>query len=502
MSLQNAPITAPGSQEVLSVPEVNYVAPQADYEVKSADKPVYQYVQVFANNVGSSVSLNATATSQAVWNVSGDIPINWGRSYLTGQINCAANAQFTTLSMDIIPIDNIALQTVGGTQLGVLFNVQAYSRIVPAITTDLQEYLARGAYAGGGTVAASLYTECKFLQPCGVLRETEFKAAQVWAMQYQYSTAADPTQVLWSEGTNAPIAASGSDKSYVGRQRLALSATGAALAALFYIPMKSFVGTILAVDRDLMFGQNLQLVINFSALNQFVWNTDAVSATEAKATATVVTGAVSLSNLYLWIAKEINGNLVARLRERLMAGYEVLIPYTYCGKNTTSSAGLYSAPQILSNGMGECLKRVVNIVCNGSAKVGLINDSSNVNAAKYTTVQSYLDANPLQYKQLQCGTAIEDYQYMYNLIKETPAGLSVREFQINSFFMDNFSSSLSHGSEIRYDDCVDDGLKLSEASKNYLFQATLTSTAGANIYQYMTWVRRLIIAPNGLQWGM
>jgi len=503
MSLQNAPITAPGSQEVLSVPMVNYVAPQADYEVKSADKAVYQYVQQFANNVGSSVTLNATATSQAIWNVSGDIPINWGRSYLTGQLNLTASTNITTLSLDTIPIDNIALQTISGTQLGVLFNVQPYSRIMPAVTTDLAEYLAHGPSFSDTTPALGFYTENKFLQPNGSLIAAVAALATDPTSQYQYGSVASPSVATWSP--NALSVDGGPDRPYLSRQRLGTqgaNGAGAALQQLFYIPFKSFVGTILAVDRDLLFGQNLQLVINFSPLNQFVWDTANFSNGGA-ATVIAFAGACTISNLYLWVAKEVNGTLVARLRDKLAMGYEVLVPYTYCGKNTTSATGLYSAPQVLTNGMGECLKRIVNIVCNGTATPGLINDMDNVNAHKYTEVQTWLDANPLQFKRLQCGTNIEDYQYMYNLIRETPASLSVREFQINSFFMDNFSSSLSHGSEIRYDDCVDDGLKLSEASKNYIFQVNLAAGgSGANVYQYMTWVRRLIIAPNGLQWGM
>lgn len=502
MSLQNAPITAPPSQEVLSMPEHNYVAPQGDYELKSADKAVYQYVQQFANNVGSSLSINATATSQAIWNISGDIPINWGRSYITGQANFTASTNVTSVAVDTIPIDNIALQTISGAQLGVLFNVQPYSRVMPAVTTDLQEYLSRGPVYGGITPAGSFYSENKFLNCSNSLIATA-ATTTLPSAQYVYGSVASPSV---PQGSALAIAAdSGTDRAYVGRQRMLWSgANGAGVVVqfLFYIPFKAFVGTILALDRDLKFGSNLQLVVNFSAANQFVWDTSAFPVTGAE-TVIAYAGACTLTNLSLWVAKEINGNIVAKLNDELARGYEVLVPYTYCGKNSTSSTGLYSAPQTLTNGMGECLKRIVNIVCNGTATASMINDCDNVNGHKYTTVQSWLDANPLQYQQLSAGTGIQDYQYMYNLIKETPAGLSAREFQINSFFMDNFSSSLEHGSQIRYNDCVDDGLKLSEASKNYIFQVTLTAGGpGANIYQYMTWLRRLIIAPHGIQWGM
>jgi len=502
MSLQNAPILAPGSMMGLSTPEVNYVAPQADLTLRSADKPVYQFVQQFANNVGSSVTINASSTTQAIFNLSGDVPWNFGRSYFTFQMNCTASTNVTSLSTDTIPIDNISLRTIGGTEIAVLFNVQPYSRVVPALTTDLVEYLSRGYVYGAATPALSFFTECKFLNPHNQLFSTA-ATTTVPTVQYVYGSVAAPSV---AQGSSLSMAAdSGTDKSYYGRQRnvwAGANGAGVALQTLCSIPFKAFVGTMLALDKDVIIGQNMQLVVNFSAANQFIWDTSAFAVTGAQ-TVIAYAGVVTFANLYLWLAKEINGNIVAGLRNKLNAGYEILIPYTYCGKNSTSSTGLYSAPQTLTTGMGECLKRIINIVANGTATQGLINDIDNVNGHKYTTAQSYLDANPIQYTQLRCGTDIQDWQYMYNFLKGTPAGLSVRDFQINSFFMDNFSSSLENGSMIRENDCVDDGLKLGDASKNYILQLTLTAGGpGANVYQYMTWVRRLIITPNSLHWGM
>jgi len=515
MSLQNSPILAPGSTMALSSPVMNYQAPQVDYMLKSADKPVYIYQQQFANNVGTTVTLNATSTSQAIWNISGDSVYNWGRSYLTFQLNAVASTNAGSLSVDTIPIDNITLQTVSGTQLAQLFNVQPYSRVVPALTTDLQDYLTRGPVWAAATVSGSRYTENKCLNPHDQLYSKAALTSTVGesTAAYVFGNTASPS-VPYGSVLNNTSAVSGATKNYIGRQRMVYNGTagnaaitGLAMQTLYNIPFKSFVGTMLAVDRDMLIGQNLQLIINFSATNQFIWDTagDAANPSIIPAAAqTIITyvGAVTLANVYLWLAKEVQGSIVGKLRDMLRTGYEVMIPFTYCGKNSTSSTGLYSAPQTLSVGMGESLKRVINIIANGTATTGLINDINNVNGNKYTTIQSFLDANPLQYTQLQCGTDVQDYQYQAKFIKETVAGMSVREYQINSFFMDNFSSSLENGSKILENDVIDDGLKLSDASKNYNLQVTLAAGgSGANIFQYVTWLRRLVVAPNGLYWG-
>jgi len=534
MSLQNAPILAPGSTMALNMPVANYVAPQGDYQLKSADKPVYQYVQQFANNVGSSVTINATSTSQAIFNLSGDVCWNFNRSYITYQLSATASTNLASLSVDTVPIDNIALQTVGGTQIAQIFNFCPYSRVVPALTTDLQEYLSRGYVTSdtfGGASALpttafwnSQYTECRYLQPHNQLFSTAAvstpaqgsiatsTAIQIPSAQYVYGSVASPSICQGSALTYAVD--SGVDKSYYGRQHMiyaptaiasgadaAHASTSSLLRVLCCIPFKVFVGTMLAVDKDILIGSNLQLVINFASANNFIWDTSTYPVTGAQ-TVISYAGQVTLNNLYLWMAKQCQSNLVNKLRDMLRTGYEIMIPFTYCGKNSTSSTGLYSAPQTLSTGMGESLLRIVNIVCNGTSNPGLINDMDNVNGHKYTTVQSFLDANPLQYTQLQCGTNIQDWQYMRNLLKGTPLGMSVREFQKTSCFIDNFASSLESGTQILENDCIDSGLKLGEASKNYILQVTLASGgSGCNLYQYMTWLRRLVIAPNGLHWA-
>ncbi len=511
--MQNNPITVPLSSSVPSVVEVNSTSYQASTTPLSADRPVYQYVQQFANNVGATVALNGSSPSTAIWNLSGDVPWNFARSYLTFQFQATASTNVTAIDVSCIPIDNITLQTTGGTVLGQLSNVAAYSKVMPALTTNFAEYANRGAVIGATTPAGGFYTECDYLQPHGVISSLLSCTGPVAAITasggaiistapmgyYTYGTTASPSVATISAAI--PDANSGSTKSIYGRQRMVYAgANGAGVAVQFLarIPFDAFVGSILAVDKDLLFGQNLQLVVNFAACNQFIWDHSALAA--ANATVIDYTGAVTLNNCYLWMAKEVNGNIVADLRSKKEVGYTVNIPYTFCGKNNTSATGLYAAPQMLSSGMGICLKRILNIVANGTQTRGLINDIDNVNGHKYTTVQTFLDASPLQQKQLSAGTGIEDYQYLKKFL-ENSAVSDVREFQIDSFFLDNFACSLDSGSDILSNDTVNDGLMLGDSSKNYYANFTLaTGGSGANVLQYMTWLRRLYISPSGMLW--
>ena len=503
MSLQNSPIMVPGSQVEQPVIEVNSICSQADTTCYSSDKSVMQFCQVFSNNVGTSVTLNTTATSQAVWNLSGDTVWNFGRSYMTFQMNFTAPGAnlFTNVNADIVPIDSVILQTVSGSQLGVLYNFQPYSRIAPALTTSLKNYLSAGACYGGTTPANSLYTENTYLQPINCLFSVAGSGGGLPSASYIYSTAAASTVAIGS-ALAAISVDSGTDKSYQARQRVIQRGTvNSALQILCRVNFNKFVGTILSVDKNFLIGQNLQLIINFSAVNQFAFNTAAIIEDGAMGTQpSVPTSTVTLTNLYVWMGKELNGNLVNSLRQKLAQGYVCQIPYTYCGRTSTGAAGLFSSTQTLSQGMGLSLKRIVNIVQTQTSTSGLLNDLNNVNGAQYTTVQSYLDANPIQQARLLCGTDIQDWQYLQPLLDNTSLGLSVREYQVNPCWVDNFASSLENGGLILENDCVDDGLKVAEASKLYSVQYTLTKQFGSNVNQYLTWVRRLMISPAGIYW--
>ena len=501
MSLQNAPIMV-GSQVEQPIVEVNSTCSQADHTLYSADKAVYQYVQQFANNVGSSVTLNQTSTSQVIWNLSGDTVWNFGRSYLTFQLNVAAPTTFGCVSADTIPIDSFLLQTVGGSQIATMYNFVPYSKVVPALTTDLKNYLTQGAAYGAATVAGNFYSENIFLQPINCLSTQAGAAGGAVSASYIYASNATPPVTLGSATTGGLTVNSGVDKSYMSRQRIIQSGnTGTAMTILCRIPFSRFVGTVLAVDKDILFGQNLQLVVNFAPIQYTIFNNNAIIQDAAAATTTALTTAVTLTNLYLWCAKQLNSNIVNSFRQKLASsGYSVNIPFTYSGRNVSAVAGLYSASQVLSNGMGKCLKRVINIVQMNSADAALQVDINNVNGSLYTTVQSYLDSNPIQQARLNCGTDIQDFQYLQPLLDNTPLALSVREFQLGGCWIDSFSSSLENGSQILENDCVDDGLKLNESSKLYNLQITVNRATGCIVNQYLTWLRTLMISPSGLYW--
>lgn len=493
------------------------VAPQADLAVKSKTAPVYQYVQQYQSNNGANVTLNNSAPTQSIWNLPGDIVWNFGKSYITLDLALTASTNVTAVQTDVVPIDSIQLQTASGTLLGALYNCQSYCKNILAITKPLDDYLAEGPVYAGASAAASFYSQSVCCQPSNALVGTAV-ATVVPTTQYFTTVQAAAnnalntapyTQDIFQNSSTATDVNFGTDRAYLCKQRLAVAGAvgaGAAIALRYKIPFSAFLGTMLGANKDYLLGQNFQIVINWSAVNRFVSDQAAIALTGAN---TAYAGAGTMSNVYLWMAKEINADIVNELRAKVHgSGLEVLIPYTTCGKGSTSAGSTtvggysnYSLNQTLTAGMGLALKRILTVPTRITDVNGLANCNDNVNGHLYLYVQSFLDANPIQQVPLAAGVGCADYNYMAPMLKNVPAGLSVREFQINSFWLDNFSDSASSATEFAEDDCVDSGLRINDVSKNYNIVLGVSSFGGANLYQYVTFVRKLIIRPSGLSWG-
>lgn len=489
-----APDLAQNTSESFSKLEI---ADQVDLSVKSKLAPVYQYAQIYQLNNGASVNLAAAATSQSQFNISGDIVQNFARSYLTFDLVTTASTNVTAVQLDISPIDSIELRTQSGTVLTSLNNVQMFSKVMARLS-PYEEYLSHGPVWAGATRAASLNSVNRLCQPAGVAAGNV--ASVVPNQRYWFGTAANPPVPTLS--ALAPDVDSGADQPFLARQLNSYSgAVGAGVAVniSFRLPLSLFVGTILAMDRDLYFGQNLTLVINWSATSRFIYDESAILLT---GNAAAFAGTASLQSLYLWIAKEMNAEIVNQMRNQVQQqGLELLIPYTTCGKGGAAAGAVqqYSFNRVLTAGDGLSLKRIITVPATINETLRLNNCNDNVNAHIYTAVQSYLDASPLQQTALVCGTVPEDYNYMYQILRRASI-YSARDFQQASFFCDVFGDSACEAVDWREDDTNDSGLKIGNIPKNYSIRVTST-VAGMGLYQYVTFVRKLIINPNGLQWG-
>lgn len=469
---------------------------ELDLIPKSLYAPIYKWRRLTQVSGGSGLTLS-TGSTNSIFNIPGGGVYNFSPSFLMFDLNLTAPDAniLNTIWCDQIPIDNITLQTQTGQIVAQLTNVAPYTKSARFLCTPLKDYLSRESLYMGADVAGCFQTQNSFMQPArrylGLTAPGTLVSAQVVANLIT-------TAYVQQDGTISAIptvAASGPDADYLVRQTIASGTAATASIVRHRVDLSAFVGTVLAANRNLYFGgQNMQLVINWSGLAKWGF----ISQVDATTGLANITAATTFTNYYLFLCEEVCEENIraAKMAVEKPGGLAMYVPYTICPKLAVGAAGLTTMNTPLVAGFG-ILKRVLTCVVTNADTQMTSSNLDNVAGVKYTTVQSMLNNRPLQDWQLSC-TSSDDYNLMYNMLKGTAAGISSRCFRINSFWCDNFSDADS-GAEFPENDLMDSGHEVVN-SENYSIQFTIVP-ATAQIYQYCTFVRRLVITNSVIQWA-
>jgi len=465
-----------------------------------SDSSVYKSRRFLQVNGGTSLAFTDSLTlsqfkipANTCWNLS--------KSYIT--IDIVAQNWYDAASFlanfftDCFPINSIRLQSNSGTELAKLDNVQIYTKVSQDLTISMEEYLSNGSIYGD-TIPGTAYpiTVCSGCQPANSTFSAQRTSGQLLTRF--------PTEALITDTTAGTYTASlaslsglltshvsGSDSVGKGvHQRLI---TGVAsnnvvgdgngnLTIKYKIPLKAFVGTLLAVDETLYFREDLTLNIYWQNTSNLGWLNATDVATNRDVSKLQV---VSTSNYYLYLQENVNAEkqIEAKNRTRIITPYTISKVYS-----TPASAGVNTIETTIEPMSGKTLKRIITIPNSAINMFKKTANTFNVNAVKYSTLQSYLNGMPLQDYQLSWSNG-DVWNYHYNLIKKSPAGLSLRTFEENTFFIDNFSDADESVKWLENDKNMN-GMIVNDA-KNYQLQFTQTSTCGLVMCQYQTWSREL-----------
>ena len=533
-----ATVSVPDVAANASVPLLKEVVmPQLDLTARSLYAPIYKWRRLIQVSGGTGQTLSS-GVSNSIFNIPGGGVYNLSRSYLTFDVSfavpAAANA-LNTIFCDQVPMNDITLQTQTGQIVANLINIPIYSKTANFLTTSMSDYLTRESVLHYDTVANAFGTINQFCQPAklayfvpaltthtGVLNwqatvpaATELKTGagavtpgaltSVAAIGLALTSGALTSNTITNQyvikaGTVSivPMGASGINDPNAP-QRLATGANAASVMRC-KVPLSYFIGTVLAMDRNIYWGgQNMQLNINWSPLNKWGYSSQLNNATNLT---DLITGA--FTNYYLYLAQEVCAPNVEQAMANTASGQPLLVPYTLCPKLNFGAAGMQTMNTPLVQGYG-ILKRILTVIVNGTDSGRLSSNSDNVLAtltdagtdSYYRNVQSFLNNSPLQDYVLRPFYK-EDYNYIWNLIKDSPAGISARNYYINPFWVDNFSDS-SRSVEWRENDCMDSGREITN-SENYAITYELVATA-ASCYQFCTFGRRLVISNSAIQWA-
>ena len=333
-----------------------------------------------------------------------DIPVrvsNLAKSILTGSAVIAASGAGLANWMfeDAISlIKTIELYTDSGTYLTKLPFAQNYTNIVRKVETSFQEF--------------------ESLDKLNRLYRSNIIAGANNAGQ-RYSGA--PANISYNENTY-----------------LQSGALNAPLTQNFQIPLNVYKNTILALDKDLYFGEIVHMRLVFGPGTKVTFLSTSITDPNAGGAA-IPTSNITINNLTLYLACEQNQDIITGLIKKVNAGgFNILCPYVYPFKQTLIGANA-NVNYVMNRTHGHHLMKVYHSVYNAIENVNTAYDHDNTNGAKVASYQTAVDGTPRTSYLISCLTVdLNDYMLNRRVIQGGVLQNS-NVYQYNWFHCDDFT---------------------------------------------------------------
>jgi len=286
-----------------------------------------------------------------------------------------------------------------------------------------------------------------------------------------------------------------------------ISTVGSGLNHVRNFPLSGVTDTILAIDRDCYYGNEMYLRIN-TALSSKVGYT-ATTALNGVGGATALVTQPVLTNVYLYLAVEQDSEIIKAVMDKFHAGtLHYQVPWVQAFRNPTVT-GVASIQIQLNNQYGKKLKRVIHAPFPTAETVNKAYDHSNLDGSKITGYQTYMDSKIMQDQILSCLQPVtsdaaiaaqngnmnfDDWRENAKHCKNT-AIQNASSYALNWFHCDRFSEK-NHNTDIP-ESSIDEGLDMS-TPRSWAIQ--MTTAVDLTNYTFCSFSRDLAVTPAGPVW--
>ena len=458
-------------------------APNVNFKTYKHFSGKYKYTRINLNNItGSNVPLSATASSLMEFKLPTEV-YNLGRSYVsfTEPVVLIATANNYSYAHDntLAIADRIQFGSASGNNLLDLNYANNYIAVARPIDTPLDVFESND-------VTSCMYTK-------------ESQAVNFYPVPYT----ATPNNIYGLAAANPGGSATVVASSNLEPMYLSTSVVNKGLALAKNFPLSGVVGTILSMDRDQFFGQEMYLRINTAVSGKVAFTSNATF-TNNLATATQPI----LNNVCLYLAVEKDVDIISEIMGKYASGQlKYQIPSVTSFRNAVAQGG--STVQIqLNNQYGKKLKRVLTTNFNNTETLNTAYDHHNWNAAKVSTFQTYIGSNPLQESlmscaqpatddasiaALSCASGLDDWRENAKHCKDS-AITSSSAYQLNWFHADTFNERNS--TELDVDESnLDEGLSLA-MPLSWSIRMNVIPASAVN-YTFCEFIKDIQITPAG-----
>ena len=438
----------------------------------------YEYSRIYNDEYGGqSVNLSAGATTKTTFELPA-VVMNHHRSRLRFTLsNSALGAGITSwIWLGTIPIHQVVLQTLNGTRIASLDNLEFMTRLLAPVVLKEQEYAQLPIMPSiDGAVGNTTYSGVGILP---AYASGPFAGNSMTDKRILHD--GEPSAVTVAEGA-IPY-------------REGVEAVSGALNAIhslsFDIPLRYLFESVFSVDQDSFYNEPMQLVVYFSDKSKISFQATSVSAPQTGTLAN--SGDLTLDNLVLLNAVETQEDIVRAIKEKAMStGFEKIMPWTESWKRQISGTHDNDTTNIFPQSGGTLL-RVYSALALTAEELNTNYNIDNLNNAKISVFQTSLDNRPLQQQLLNCPR--DDWAFLADKLKGSNI-LSNNCYQHKHVFIDDFtglrsSEFLENGSNVA-------GIPL---TKKLLHNILYDTISAGNFYSYKFAVfqRRTITTSEGV----
>ena len=458
-------------------------SPAINYQEKESNHGSYRMSRVLPLG-NSNVTLQASSTSEIQFEIPNKVynlsksQLNFEAAFLESGTASAIN-HIHTLGQTMI--DRISLMDRGGKYLCDVTDCNQYTRAVSQYVTPLANMLENDSSRGAATQAASRLAD---------KGHNNFRS-NVAVPTATPGLANGPNGTRISAAGEAQAPSVGSTEHCYFTQGVARDGSAAGQVNVAYsIPLSEIHHTLLSLDKDLYFGQALILRIQFAPTSRLGWVS--TSATDLNTGVAVLDGAVSLSNMRVNLAVEINPELVSNIQGKVRgSGLEITMPFVYSFLYSSPSGTSSNVQYRFNSGRGQRLLNIYHAVCNTGATSNVLYDQDNQADAKVVDYQTSFDNVPMTDSRIVCATG-DDYDLMKPLL-EGGCVQNLNVYRHNKVHCDSWRGGSIAG--WKKSDGVIDGASL-DNERVWQFECT-TASAAYRHYTFAVIQRTLRISNDG-----
>lgn len=260
------------------------------------------------------------------------------------------------------------------------------------------------------------------------------------------------------------------------------------ISGTWYIPLKDFHGTILSKNKDLYFGQILQLVLTSHPTTRFLFTSDSALDPASNPAQIAANITFNFTTAELWLAEEIEMSLVQATKEKAMKGYDLNVPYVVRKFTGTFSSTNHIARANFARSDGRKLVRIYHTMAESPQTLNNVINTKKEGDATFITNWNgkQMQDSPLTYGE-------SDYLWQKDSLDESCI-MGIEHFNESWFYVENFGHVLKgYYNEREYGEVIE-GIDLDQQIQMpWEINITFTGATDKNHVVYGLMLRSLYV---------